>query len=140
MLIAEQSAGPPEWDVHKASGPFTLQIARFFNTPSFDQRKEAAVEYVRQLRQEGFEAYYWHQDARSLVFVGNFPSAPERFGPHEQKAAAQLEADRLAARKEEFQYMTFNGYPRRTRTATGQWVRDAPLLVEVPRRENLAPW
>jgi len=138
VLIRAKSVGPPEWDVHNARGPYTLQIAVFFNTATFRQRRQAAVQYVQQLREQGFEAYYWHQDARSLVFVGNFPSRPERLSPDRQRILAEQEAATLVARNEEFRYMTFNGYPHRTRTVTGRWVRDTSLLVEVPRREEPA--
>lgn len=72
------SIGPPEWDLRRAKGVLTLQIGVFFNTPTFSERKEAAVEWVKDLRQRGVEAYYFHGPMKSTVTVGSFDESAVR--------------------------------------------------------------
>jgi hypothetical protein len=64
--------GRPEWDLRRADGVYTLQVAVYFNTDKMRQRKKAAAEKTRQLRARGLEAYYYHGPTRSLVTVGSF--------------------------------------------------------------------
>jgi hypothetical protein len=61
---------PKEWDLANNPGYWTLQIAIYRDSP---QRKEAAVEAVREARAEGIEAYYQHGAVSSGVFVGSWP-------------------------------------------------------------------
>jgi hypothetical protein len=61
---------PPEWEVSNNPGFWTLQIAVFRDSP---QRKQAAVDTVRQARAQGIEAYYHHGDTMSFVYVGSWP-------------------------------------------------------------------
>jgi hypothetical protein len=64
---------PPEWNL--ASAPprayWSVQIAAFKDNP---QRKEAAVSMVKQLREKGVEAYYYHGPSTSSVCVGTWPA------------------------------------------------------------------
>jgi len=61
---------PKEWDVMNNSGFWTLQIAVFRDSP---QRKQAAIDTVRQARAQGVEAYFHHGDLMSFVYVGSWP-------------------------------------------------------------------
>ena len=61
--------GPPEWDLRRAPGDFTLLVAVYADMP---ERREAAVEHVRLLREQGEEAYYYHYMSKSHVCVGSF--------------------------------------------------------------------
>lgn len=61
---------PPEWNLTNAKGHYTLLIAQYRNTP---ERKQAAVDTVREARKEGVEAYYFHGSSASLVCVGTWP-------------------------------------------------------------------
>jgi hypothetical protein len=64
---------PAEWNL--ASAPprayWSVQIAAFKDNP---QRKEAAVSMVKQLRDKGVEAYYYHGSAISSVCIGTWPA------------------------------------------------------------------
>jgi hypothetical protein len=67
--------GPPEWDLLSSRGVYTVLIGVYFDVPekNYVGRKKFAVETVRQLRQQGYEAYYFHGPVRSHVSVGSFP-------------------------------------------------------------------
>lgn len=76
MAIARpvEDVGPPEWDLRNAKGIYTLHVGVTYNTPTLHNYKQAAVEWVKALRDEGFEAYYYHDpdSPRSSVCVGTF--------------------------------------------------------------------
>jgi hypothetical protein len=61
---------PKEWDLSQNTGYWTLQIAIYRNSP---ERKQAAVDAVRDARSRGIEAYYHHGKTSSGVFVGSWP-------------------------------------------------------------------
>ncbi|MCA9243203.1 MAG: hypothetical protein KDA32_04550 [Phycisphaerales bacterium] len=67
------SRGPKEWRLENAAGYWTLQVAVFFNVEQMRERRYAAEEYCRLLREDGVEAYYHHGVVNSAVFVGTFP-------------------------------------------------------------------
>jgi hypothetical protein len=72
--------GPPEWDLTKAKGEYTVCVYVFHNDPELGwyDRKRAAVEFCRRLREERYEAYYYHGPSRSSVTIGTFgPEAVE---------------------------------------------------------------
>ena len=56
-----------------ARGAWSLHVAVFYNTKDMKQRKKAAVEYCKLLRQQGEEAYYHHGPVNSSVCIGAFP-------------------------------------------------------------------
>ncbi|MGF1633256.1 MAG: hypothetical protein ACFCVE_05345 [Phycisphaerae bacterium] len=68
-------AAPPEWNLLNAQGHWSLQIAAFRDHPD---RKQAAVESVRQARAQGIEAYYFHGPSISSVMVGSWPESAVR--------------------------------------------------------------
>jgi hypothetical protein len=63
---------PPEWNLANAPADayWSLQIAAFKDIPD---RKQAAVEAVREARKMGVQAYYYHGDTVSSVCVGLWP-------------------------------------------------------------------
>jgi len=134
LLDKGESPGRNEWDVAFAKGTYTLQIGVFYNTPTFHERKWAAEEYVRILREEGISAYYRHQPGRTFVFVGDFydsdligtwPDA--KFGPTIEKFIAQ--------REDELRHMLENGYPVKHGTGNGQMIVPPSILIPVPHDE-----
>jgi hypothetical protein len=62
--------GPPEWNLLNAKGTWTLEIAVYRDSP---ERKQAAVEAVREARAMGVEAYYYHGTVGSSVCIGAWP-------------------------------------------------------------------
>lgn len=127
----EEEVGP--YDVSRAAGTYTLYIAVFYNTATFQQRREAANEYVRLLREAGYTAYYHHDPLRSYVFVGDFTdqdivsqNGQLTFGPRVEKFIQSNEA--------EFRHLSENGQIVKQMLPTG--VMQAPLsyLVPVPKK------
>lgn len=66
-------AEKPEWDLRNAKGVWSLQVAVFYNSEQMNSRKQAALEYCKILREQGFDAYYHHGTANSSVTIGAFP-------------------------------------------------------------------
>jgi hypothetical protein len=69
-----ESVGPKEWDLRNARGEYTLHVGVTFNTREMHNYKEAAVEWVKALRDDGHEAYYYHDSdqGKSDICVGTF--------------------------------------------------------------------
>ncbi len=65
----------PEWDLENASGFWAVHVAVFYNCDEMRERKRAAVEYCKMLREQGNEAYYHHGTDKSSVCIGVFPEA-----------------------------------------------------------------
>jgi len=63
-------SAPPEWDLRKAPGFWSVEIAVYKDSP---QRKQAAVDSVRDARKQGVEAYYYHGPTASSVCIGSWP-------------------------------------------------------------------
>lgn len=141
--IPRPGVGPSEWDLRNASGVYTLQVGLFYNTAGFKERKEAAVEWVRDLRSRGYEAFFYHDDTKGVsgVYVGNFDDSAVigarttikqrgatevHVGGHAQDYAPHVIA---LMRQPEFQYTLvnmaiekINGVPRPS------------ILVHIPKR------
>lgn len=65
-------ASPREWNLVNSGGFWSIQIAAFQGNAL---RKEAAVQAVRDLREQGVDAYYYHGPNASSVCVGAYPEA-----------------------------------------------------------------
>jgi len=127
--------GHSEWDIANARGTHTLMVAVFYNTPTFAQRREAAEEYVKLLREEGFTAYYCHEPVKSFVFVGDFTAediirTPE--GPRLGPRVEQL----IARREEEFRWFTENGHQLKYRGPDGRMAPARSELIPVAREDR----
>lgn len=61
---------PAEWNLANSGGYWSLQIAAYQDHPD---RKQAAIDSVREARAQGIEAYYYHGDRVSSVCVGAWP-------------------------------------------------------------------
>ncbi|GMV98259.1 MAG: hypothetical protein AMXMBFR83_26110 [Phycisphaerae bacterium] len=131
-----------EGDLSTARGAYSLQIAVFYNTGEFTQRKEAAEAYVKDLRRRGYPAYYYHEDPRSFVMVGDFEAADLERGPDGQYRYGPRVQQFIARNPEEFRYVTENGMKVKRRL-TGpdgkeQVIIPESLLVPV-RGASMAP-
>ncbi|HOW18973.1 MAG TPA: hypothetical protein PLC79_08050 [Phycisphaerae bacterium] len=128
-LVDRKPVGPPEWDLQKAPGDLSLQIAVFYNEGDFQERELAAVQYVEALRKEGFEAWYHHYDnGRSIVCVGHFPaSAVTLRMDGTQEFSPEVEA--LMRRNEDFRRMYVNGQAMKVRDPSGQFRPMPSVLV-----------
>jgi hypothetical protein len=69
-LDAPNPTAPPEWNLSNAKGFWSVQVAAYTGGP---ERKQAAVESVREARKMGIEAYYHHGESISSVCIGSWP-------------------------------------------------------------------
>jgi hypothetical protein len=74
-LDAADPTAPAEWDLTRAQGAYSLQIAVFKDSPS---RRSTAVEAVREARAQGYEAYFYHGPTSSSVCIGAWPATAVR--------------------------------------------------------------
>jgi hypothetical protein len=140
LIDKEASGDAGKWHISHCRGTHSLLIAIFYNTPTFNQRREVAEQYARQLREEGYPAYYYHEQVRSQVTVGDFeesdlirtPDGGWRLGPR---------VENLIARNEEaFRYVYENGYLPKSRMPDGQVAAPMSYLVRVPRDARSGGW
>jgi hypothetical protein len=74
LLVGIDSPDPqanPAWDITSTTGAWSIEIAAFKDTPD---RKQRAVDAVREARSEGIEAYYYHGPTVSSVCIGCWPA------------------------------------------------------------------
>jgi hypothetical protein len=130
-LMSKKTIGPPEWDLDKAPGDLSLQIAVFYNEGEFQERELAAVQYVEALRKEGFEAWYHHFDnGKSIVCVGHFSAtAVSRRPDGTAEYASEVEA--LMRQNDEFRRMWVNGQPMKVRGPAGDFKPIPSVLIRV---------
>lgn len=150
MALPTEDVGPPEWDLRTAKGYYTLHVGVTYPTPAFQDYKTAAVEWVRALRQDGFEAYYYHDpdSQKSDICVGTFgPDAmvKERDGTqHYSEAVLRLQSKgELGFNLENGQKVWLNKGPTYDKTgkqvSKGGRTANQSFLVKIPGREAPNP-
>lgn len=133
-----------QWELTNAKGYYSLQIAVFYNTADMKNRKQAAEEYCRLLRQQGEEAWFHHGELNSCVFVGSFPKAAIQTFRRENQYSGRVEFsekivdEKMLALQKRFPHNTHNGvifYEVSTDARTGEKKREAhtSFAVVVPR-------
>jgi hypothetical protein len=70
LINVPDPPAPKEWELSNNPGYWTLQIAVYKGSP---QRKQMAVDAVKDFRAHGVEAYYRHGDSTSEVYIGGWP-------------------------------------------------------------------
>ena len=125
-----------EWHVSRVQGTHTLLIARFYNTPTFSQRKEAAEQYVEQLRQEGYPAYYQHQQVRSLVYIGHFDESDYIQNPDGSYRLSSRVEQLISKNEQAFRCILDNGFLLKHHTPDGRVMASKSYLVKVPRDDG----
>lgn len=118
VIIPGKDVGPEEWNLRSKSGPYHLVIASFADDPArnYVGRKNFAVDYCRQLRQGGYEAYFFHTPGVSYVVLGNFGPDAVTFtasGAQEENSARfaklQIHDGRLIQWQKDFPQLSVNG-------------------------------
>lgn len=125
----------PEWEATNAPATHSLLVAVFYNTESFNQRKEIAEQYVGMLRAEGFPAYYYHEPVKSFVFVGDFSASDIIVTPEGNKPGPRVE-QLIARREDEFRHFTENGHVRTFYEGMGKQVAPLTQVYPLPRKES----
>ncbi|MBU0595816.1 hypothetical protein KJ567_03935, partial [Candidatus Bipolaricaulota bacterium] len=138
----DDPGGRREWDLRNATGDYTLHIGVTYNTPTLHDYKEAAYQWVADLRERGYEAYYCHDADRpqTSICLGTFgPDAYVKDLDGNMVYAAKVNA--LRARETEFQYNLENGHIQYKRTVDKETrkVERTPnlsYLARIPRSQH----
>ncbi|HDZ20858.1 hypothetical protein LCGC14_0125090 [marine sediment metagenome] len=74
MNLPGKQIGRPEYDLSRTTRTWTVVVAHFFNVPKarYVGREKFAADYCQQLRDRGYQAYYQHGPAKSVVTIGDF--------------------------------------------------------------------
>ena len=127
--------GPPEWDLRRADGEYTLLVAVY---SEMEHRRQAAVEHVKLLRDQGEEAYFYHHMGKSHVSVGSFPASVLR---DTARGLPRVDHPDYAAAKRRHPDFIYNGQyiSNVNRDAAGQVIsktRQPTRLVRIPRNQS----
>ncbi|MGH7176390.1 MAG: hypothetical protein ACREJC_03325 [Tepidisphaeraceae bacterium] len=125
-LEAPDPTAPPEWELSRAQGFWSLQIAAYKDSP---ERKQAAVETVREMRAHGIQAYYHHGETVSSVCIGAWP----------REAIKQQDSDRAEARNADQSIVVLPGdIPANMKRALVD-KQGQPMKIIAPEVEVLDP-
>lgn len=140
----------PEWQLVNAPGYWSLQVGVFYNTETMQQRRFAAEEYCRLLREEGEEAWFDHGPVNSSVCIGSFPrEAIQSFTRKHpltgvSEVSARIVDEKMLAVAKRFPHNTHNGsifYEITADPATGGKKRDPhpSFAVRIPKPATESP-
>ncbi len=123
--------GNPDWDLNKVNATYSLQVAVFEPNDDFWEFKQAAAQLCAFLRGKGYQAYYHHGPASSVVTVGAFgPQAVVTGSDGRTYYSPQV----LALQREELlKYNLVNGAKIRVKDSEGGGVIVPSRLVEIPK-------
>lgn len=131
VRMPQPDVGNPAWALENADGEYSLQVAAFEPTDTFSDFKQAAADYCAWLRSKGYEAYYSHSRACSVVTVETFGSDAVFTGPdgrtYYSDQVKALQRDAL------LKYNLVNGAVVRVRNDQGESVPVPSRLVVVPK-------
>ncbi len=121
------SEGPPEWDLRNTPQDmyWTLYVGVYRDNPD---RKKAAVEAVRILREDGIPAYYYHDVAASLVCIGTWPREAIR---EQQSTDASVNVQERDVEVMAVNVPLPDNFPREFQTPEGKKVRVFAPKIEV---------
>lgn len=125
----------PEWEATRASATHSLLVAVFYNTEGFQQRKEVAEQYTAMLREEGFTAYYYHEQVKSFVFVGDFNASDVVLTPEGPRPGPRVE-QLIARREAEFRYFTQNGHIHKVVEGPDRLISPPTQVVRLPKEKS----
>lgn len=121
-----------KWALTNAPGMYSLQIAVFYPEGNFTGSRKVAGQFVAELRGEGYEAYFHHEEVMSMVTIGSFD---ESAVITRKDGSLQLSEEvlRLQAADPRFKYNYENG--RVLNKKLGDTKYGSPsFLVRIPRR------
>lgn len=145
-LAALPAGADPEakWLLREAPGHWSLQVAVFYNDGEFQERRRAAEEYCKLLRDQGEEAYVDHGDVHSIVALGAFPREAIQTFQRRNPLTGILEVSerivdgRMLELQKKFPHNLHNGatfYEVSRNPRTGRRVREphTSFVVRIPR-------
>ena len=156
MITPGTDDGRGRWDIKKNSGVYSLLVADFENSPEnkYFSRREDSIAYCLELREQGYEAWYYHGPATSSVTIGAFdrfavkmelvktrnPRGGRPF-TKENRTIVDLEARQLLRK---FPRLLWNLRPVTNvkRAVDGRAIRKhspTPYMIVVPGKEDYVP-
>jgi hypothetical protein len=75
LIDSPDPSANPAWDLTRSGAYWSLEIAVYRGGPD---RKQMAVDAVREARAQGIEAYYYHGETSSSVCIGAWPKGAVR--------------------------------------------------------------
>lgn len=145
MPMPGKEAEQPEFRLDRApkEAVFTVLLAIFFDVPEAEYvgRKQFAVDYCRQLREEGLMAFYRHGENQSVVTLGAFSASAVAKETKDGKAVYVPKDEAIKGIFRRFPDLAVNGNQRYIWTVnqkTGQYMRvpDSTYLVVIPREKG----
>lgn len=135
--------GPPEWNLRNAKGVYTLNVGITYPSPTLHNYKEAAVAWVRDLREHGHEAYYYHDPdkPRTSICIGTF--GEDAFQRDSRGRKGYGSAVKALQSKDQFKYNLENGYKvykvaMNRETSRKERIPNYSFLVKIPRDDERA--
>lgn len=135
--------GPPEWNLKNAKGVYTLNVGVTFPTATMHDYKTAAIEWVKDLRSRGHEAYYYHDpiSSKTSICVGTF-GEDALIDTGDGRTGYSQAVRALRDKEDEFKYNLENGY-KTFRIATDENGKRMKMpnwsfLVKIPRQGESA--
>jgi len=144
LKIPGKDVGPAEYNLAFAKGSYTVQIAEFYNVPSANYvgRKNFAVEYCKQLRDQGEEAYFFHGLTKSIVTVGLFDESAfeNRKANSDAVVETYVKDQRINQIIAKHPLLAENGRKARIRVSKNetktQWIEKRSYVIAVPKKEE----
>ncbi|MCG8404121.1 MAG: hypothetical protein MI923_02875 [Phycisphaerales bacterium] len=143
MLKPTHDVGPSEWDLRDANGIYTLNVGVTYPTPNLAEYKEAAIEWVKDLRKRGYEAYYYHDPdkPRTSVCVGTF--GEDAFFVDSEGRRTYGASVQALRKREELGFNLENGAKvfrsaRNPKTGATARMPNRSFLVKIPKRTELS--
>ena len=144
-----RQVGPAKWSVLNvpANYYYTVLVADFFNVPDqrYLTRKEDTVSYCKELRDQGYEAYYHHGPSHSGVMIGKFDNSVIRMVQKPGKPVRkQVVGREVHALQKRFPFLAVNGRklikrvtdPKTRKTAEAA---EKCRLITIPGRKARPP-
>lgn len=110
LPVADLAGGGPgdPLDARQYAGKFTLQVAAFDDGYPGD-RRAAAEQYARELREQDHEAYFYHGPTVSSVTLGIFDTQDWEQRKDPRGFLVDVPGPRMLRLQEEFPYNRING-------------------------------
>ena len=138
VRVPTPDVGNPAWALSNLDAAYSLQVAVFEGTDDFWDFKQVAADYCAHLRKRGYEAYYHHASASSMITVGAFGEDAVRIPP---TGLPYYSPEVIAMQQDEIlKYNRLNGKIYRARTNTGEKVRVESRLVKIPSGDDGDRW
>ncbi len=133
------AVGPPEWDLRRAPGNASLCIGFFVTDELCKDRLAACVQEVKKLRNKGIEAWYYHGEFRSGIYVGHFNAEQQWVTTGKTRSGQLIRRPKLVTHDRHFAVLKkqFPTY-QRNGEVQGRWIGkrrlyDASVLIVIPK-------